>query len=352
MTIRLTAPENGAVCSLTTEAQRAFAAGEERRRLVPGDLTFRWDDLHQEGADDSIPAPVRMRWAPAVAAGTLTVEERTGEGYIPVRRETVRGDTAPVWNLKTGTRYRWRVESEGESSGWSSFETADEAPRWILLEGNSNVRDLGGWKTEDGRHIRQGLIYRCGEFDTHMNLTAEGERRLTRELGIRTDLELRGADGQGGILTEAEMRSENGRPVLDKFGIEWIYLPVRPYDTIFTPGLLRDNYAACFEVLADESKYPLCFHCWGGADRGGTLALLAQAVLGVAKDDLVLDYEYTSLSIWGLRTRNYEPFANMMRGLEACGAPDAPFSERVSVWLRDIGVKQETLDRLRRNLLV
>ena len=347
MRIRLTSPEDGAVLSLLTDAQRAFAAQEERRRTVDGDLTFRWDDLHRDGADDSVPAPVRLAWTPEIDAGTLIVEE---DGAV-VRREAVRGGEALVWNLKTGTRYRWCVESAGARSEWRGFGTADEAPRWILLEGNSNVRDLGGWKTAEGRRIKQGLIYRCGEFDTHMNLTPEGARRLTEELGIRTDLELRGADGQGGVLTEAEMRSENGRPVLDKFGIEWIYLPVRPYDTIFTPGLLRDNYARCFEVLADASKYPLCFHCWGGADRGGTLALLAQAVLGVEKEDLILDYEYTTLSIWGVRTRNYEPFANMMRGLEVYGTPGAPFSEKVSAFLRDIGVSQATLDRLRRNLL-
>ena len=348
MRIRLTSPEDGAVCSLLTGAQRAFAAQEERRSTVNGDLTYRWDDLHVEGSDDSVPEPVRLSWTPALDAGTLIVEE---DGAV-VRREAVRGGEARVWNLKTGTRYRWCVESAGERSEWRSFGTADEAPRWILLEGNSNVRDLGGWRTVEGRRIKQGLIYRCGEFDTHMNLAPEGARRLTEELGIRTDLELRGADGQGNVLTETEMRSENGRPVLDRYGIEWIYLPVRPYDTIFTPGLLRDNYARCFEVLADETKYPLCFHCWGGADRGGTLALLAQAVLGVSRDDLILDYEYTTLSIWGVRTRNYEPFANMMRGLEACGAPDAPFSEKVSAFLRSIGVKQATLDRLRRNLLV
>ena len=351
MTPRRLAPADGASLSLLTDAQRAFAAEETRRAAVPGDLTFRWDDLHVEGADDSLPAPVTLRWEPADAAVRVTVEEKDGAGFVPVRDFDARGGEAGVWNLKTGTEYRWRVTCGTADSGWGGFSTADEAPRWIRLEGNSNVRDIGGWKTADGRRIRQGLVYRCGEFDTHMQLEPEGERRLVEELGIRTDLELRGADGQGGVLTEAEMRSENGRPVLDRFGIEWIYRPIRPYDAIFAPGTLRDNLAGCFGVLADETKYPLCFHCWGGADRGGTVALLLEAVLGVPERDLILDYEYTSLSIWGLRTRNYEPFANMMRILRGYGPADMPFSAKAEAYLREIGVTQKTLDRLRRNLL-
>ena len=352
MTIRLTGPQEGGVVSLLTQKQRDFAADEARRAQVSGELTFRWDDLHVEGADDSIPAPVTLCWEPALDDGEQTLEEDDGAGFVPLRRIAVHGAQEIVWNLKTGAAYRWRVSCGGAASGWGTFRTADEAPRWILLDGVSNVRDIGGWKTADGRRIRQGLIYRTGEFDTHMQLTPEGERRLVEELGVRTDLDLRGIDGQGNLLSEAEMRSENGRPVLDKFGVEWVFLPIRPYDAIFKPGQPRDNYARCFEVFADETKYPICFHCWGGADRGGTLALLLEGALGVSREDLVLDYEYTSLAIWGLRTRNYEPFANMMRILETYGPENEPISEKIAAYLREIGVSEATLARLRRNLLV
>ena len=38
--------------------------------------------------------------------------------------------------------------------------TAD-LPIAIPLENSSNLRDLGGWPTQDGRRVRTGIIYRA-----------------------------------------------------------------------------------------------------------------------------------------------------------------------------------------------
>lgn len=58
-----------------------------------------------------------------------------------------------------------------------------------------------------------------------------------------------------------------------------------------------------FSTLADESNYPVYFHCNAGADRTGTLAFLIEAVLGVSEEDVVKDYEITSFSSYGARYR-------------------------------------------------
>lgn len=49
------------------------------------------------------------------------------------------------------------VASLGESQ-----EPADN--RHIALEGQSNFRDLGGYKTRDGKTIKWGQVYRSGEI--------------------------------------------------------------------------------------------------------------------------------------------------------------------------------------------
>ena len=33
-----------------------------------------------------------------------------------------------------------------------------------VLEGAPNFRDIGGYKTKDGRTVKSGIIYRSGEF--------------------------------------------------------------------------------------------------------------------------------------------------------------------------------------------
>ena len=87
------------------------------------------------------------------------------------------------------------------ASQTASFTTEDLPPRWITLEGKAgNMRDLGSWKTLDGRRIRQGMIYRgTGLNNSSVNGDRIGRSRLTVEdvsymkdvLGIKTDLDLR-----------------------------------------------------------------------------------------------------------------------------------------------------------------
>ena len=51
-----------------------------------------------------------------------------------------------------------------------------------------------------------------------------------------------------------------------------------------------------FEVLADESNYPVIIHCENGADSTGTMAFLINALLGVNEEDLIKDFELSTFS--------------------------------------------------------
>ncbi len=100
---------------------------------------------------------------------------------------------------------------------------------------------------------------------------------LIEELNIRTDLDLRTDDEVNG-------------PVLDPARVRWVHLPVTPYAYIARNGS-REQYRNLFRFLAQPGHYPILFHCWGGADRGGTVAMLLHALLGVRWPDLIRDYE-------------------------------------------------------------
>lgn len=323
--MKLYTPADGAVVSLMTDQQKYFRAHTDK--LIP-DPDVDWRNLVRSAAPDcSIPLGVRFSW------------ENTGEHYVltvsesPDMSDALRFETTAseyLWeNGRIGTAYYWQVNG----SPVQSFITESLPPRFLHIDGTTNVRDMGGWRTAEGRVIRQGLLYRGSELDIHVTVTEEGTRTLQDTLGVRTDLDLRG-----------EVVGKRSDSPLGP-AVRFCLLPIKAYgELIQNPANIREIFA----LLADETNYPLYFHCWGGADRTGTLAYLLCGLLGVPQQDLILDYELTSLSIWGNRSRSSDDFTGLLQALDAWG--DTPKTQAEN-FLRSVGVTEEEFAKIRKIFL-
>ena len=90
-------------------------------------------------------------------------------------------------NFMIGQTYYWKVTGKGKdkqdvTSAVSKFTTEDMAPRWIKLEGRvGNTRDLGGWKTVDGRRIKQILATRSGRLSPSSRAAASSRQKTNDE---------------------------------------------------------------------------------------------------------------------------------------------------------------------------
>ena len=341
------APAHGEVLEVQTAEQRDFRTLRERAQTTAEQLD--WLHLkHTEQEDLSIPRMLEFAWKSAagcVAQCVEVAEEPDFSGHVMRFAATSGASSARVHSLKTGTRYRWRVvgtDAQGAPchSAVAEFLTADATPRWVFIEGVPNVRDLGGWRTRDGRRVRQGCIYRGGEFNSHNTATPEGLRFAERELGLRTDLDIRGAQELAVLVT--------GGPALPS-SVRWVNLPLAAYADIDTPEQ-RGRYAAAFRVLADPANYPIYMHCWGGADRTGTLALLLNAALGVPDEELLQDYEMTALATWGARSRENELFREFLAMLEQY-APGQDLRGRALAYWKAAGITSAEVEQLAAVLL-
>jgi protein-tyrosine phosphatase len=177
-------------------------------------------------------------------------------------------------------------------------ETTDLAAvndRRVRFAGVNNFRDLGGYRTESGATTRWSRIFRS---DSPHNFTAR-DLEVFDALGVEVIYDLR---------REAELDADPGpRPYIH------MELPSRPvFDT--DPQTLRDRgdgerwlfedycgmlgaAAAVFGNLFSEfaeSDGPLMFHCMGGKDRTGMTAALLLSCLGVDRQTVLDDYEFTS----------------------------------------------------------
>ena len=194
-----------------------------------------------------------------------------------------------IENLIPGVKYFWKVrvtsQNDEEKDSKTYCFTTKGNVRTITIDGVSNSRDLGGIKTADGKTVRYGMIYRSANLDS---VTEKGKTEAKR-LGIKTDLDLRGA----------------GAPTVSPLG-ESVNLVAKnaPNYTGEPSGIngtqeYRDALRDEIKLFAYAENYPILFHCQIGRDRTGTLAMFILAICGVEKEAILRDYELTYFSYAG-----------------------------------------------------
>lgn len=345
-TLSLLEPADGAVTApLQEHPQMADAAAEA---AGGGGGSYAWENLQIVATDRSVPSPVRFAWErlpwswrPAVYDLTISTSPDLKENARVLR--DLGKSTIEVWHLFIGTPYYWNVVARrgGEvvaESAVRRFTTNSLPPRWIRVPGVTNVRDIGGWPLPDGRRVRQGMVYRSSELNGNLQITPRGRDILENELGIRTDLDLRG-------------EHEGASPALDPARVRWIHAPVSPYDCICDVAF-ADAYRMIFELFAEPANYPILFHCVGGADRGGTVAFLLNALLGKQREHLIRDYELTTLSVWGERSWTSEQFLSLIEALKPFSPDPNDLGAQVTQYIRSLGVSAEAIQSIRSILTV
>lgn len=269
-----------------------------------------------------------------------------------------------VNNLYSATTYYWQVTSSDNtySSVISSF-TTEEAPRMLSTGDVHNVRDIGGWMTSSGKRVKQGLIYRGaeanpetyidnsnGKNDYHgKNLTESNLSIFRDDLKIGLELDFRGKTESNNI-TESVFGSDIK---YERASISAYHYALGQYPET------NDLYKKVFEVLANADQDHVYMHCWGGADRTGTIGFLLNGLLGVSYTDLIIDYEITSFAM-NFCTQEDIPdngryFTTMVNKLIENYSDNntKTISECIERYLKEcIGVSDTTIQALKTKLLV
>jgi protein-tyrosine phosphatase len=179
--------------------------------------------------------------------------------------------------------------------------------RSLVLEGCVNFRDLGGYRTHDGREIGWRRLFRADG----LNRLTPTDRSVLTELGLATVIDLRTVD-------EAEHR---GRFPVDEVPVRYVDLPLT--DVLPAPEELPEwreaSYVAsryermveegaavlarAIEVLASAGSLPAVVHCSAGKDRTGVLSALLLAFLEVPDETIVEDYALSAVAMDDLLER-------------------------------------------------
>ncbi|MGW0771465.1 tyrosine-protein phosphatase [Streptomyces sp. NPDC002676] len=179
------------------------------------------------------------------------------------------------------------------------------AERVVPLEGASNFRDLGGYRTQDGGRTRWGLVFRADAPD---RLTTADVAAIDR-LGLRVAYDLR-TDGERTKAPSALPAAVRREP----FAIGGEASRATPLGDLFRSGRLDavpDDFlhrvyldmaeqeapvlGRVLTSLAAPDAVPAVIHCTAGKDRTGLAAALLLSVLGVDDATVLDDYTLSRL---------------------------------------------------------
>lgn len=252
------------------------------------------------------------------------------------------------WDLKgyTGktTLKVWDGEWSREYSlSEGAFKTTGSVHQVFFSHKVRNARDLGGWKTSDGKTVAYRKLYRGGV----VKIDDEGKKEW-RAVGIKAELDLR------------EAGSASKSPVGSDIDFICPGFP-RGYKSMMTDYAsgVRDCFVFIAECLRNDK--PVFIHCSAGRDRTGTIALLTLGLLGVSEGDLGKDYEltYFSPADWSMSGEGsgqyYDHTRNVSTFRGACeyvwSFKGKTFAENVEKYLLSIGVSQQDINDIRSAML-
>lgn len=244
----------------------------------------------------------QIRWDHAPGGATVEVFRGVAADTIDRSRPvaTLVDGAAHVAGANAGDRPFFEVVS-GDGRHWTITE------RRLPLEGAANFRDLGGYRTRDGRTTRWGRVYRSGELS---ELTDRDLEVISR-LGIRLVCDFRGPSELAedpDRLPEDPAPEILGLPIfdgrVDAIALRNQILSGDTDGTDFAQLLIdgnqefvnsaSDRYGQMFERLAAPGGLPAVVHCTAGKDRAGFAAAIVLMALGVPEETVFADYLLTN----------------------------------------------------------
>ena len=246
-----------------------------------------------------------------------------------------------VDGLIPNANYFWKVkvtDNNGNQNFSKAYNFKTEGHlRSVAIDGVSNVRDIGGAVTKDGKTIKYGILYRSANGDS---ITEKGKETV-KKLGIKTDLDLRGD------VIEKSPFGENVN-IIKISGAYYNGHEAGVNGSEAYRNAFRDELKAC----ANSDNYPMIFHCAIGRDRTGTLSFILQALCGVEKEALIREYELSYLSVGGTLDGNKQmvntitAFYNFVDTYEG-----ETFVQKAESLVKSLGVTDEDIASIRNILL-
>jgi protein-tyrosine phosphatase len=174
-------------------------------------------------------------------------------------------------------------------------------PAWahdVKVDGALNVRDIGGYTGQGGKHVKRGLVIRTASLSkvTDGGLADLKRLKISVSVDFRTASEVN-SDHQDRL--PAGVRRFAAPVNFGQLKSFWTNPPVslnpaatfmmNGYRAMVTDKAMRTQFARTFKLI-ETSKKPVLYHCTAGKDRTGVMTAILLTTLGVSKQNVYGDY--------------------------------------------------------------
>ncbi|MBR2377148.1 MAG: tyrosine-protein phosphatase [Clostridia bacterium] len=172
-----------------------------------------------------------------------------------------------------------------------------------------NIRDLGGFETTDGKRIVYGKLFRSGKLYKLKSDTKESLKRLNLNYVIDLRIETERQEKPDTILdgvtylnysllctatpaitADKSMRllmKKESKRIKKEFGTADNYM-VEMYKRILLNEDSKETLKKILSIIHDNEG--VLWHCNGGKDRAGLVAMLIEGLLGIKEETIIEDY--------------------------------------------------------------
>jgi protein-tyrosine phosphatase len=190
--------------------------------------------------------------------------------------------------------------------------------RRLPFFGARNFRDLGGYETSPGKHVRWGVLYRSDSLHklTRRDLSRLSDLDLEWIIDFRSPREKedwpdRLPAGMRARLVEIPIIDSSAQ-IYQRSSRDEILKNLKNIDPAKYLTETNVQLATCFSaemskfagLLLASSGRPILFHCTAGKDRTGFAAAIILRMLGVPQDVVMEDYLLTNKYFYTAQRRN------------------------------------------------
>lgn len=178
----------------------------------------------------------------------------------------------------------------------ASAQLTDSIKRLVPVKGGMNFRDVGGYKTKDGKEVVWGKVYRSAGIDklTDTDLALLDKKNIHTVVDFRGVAEAKAAPDRLPKYTDYTLSPAGSDSIPNPMQMVKLLKEGNFLEKFYGSDGVKysgDRFRPLFvKLMTVDKKEAVMYHCTGGRDRTGMATALFLYILNVPEETIEADY--------------------------------------------------------------